>query len=127
MGSIQRLNARSFRAYAGTQVNGKRTRKTKLFTTKREAEAWIRDTEEQLVAVATGAAPPETITVGELVNRWLASRTRDLRPKTIEGYEHTINRHVLPHLGHLRVVVGRQGLAVLRPLVNERAGLIAGH
>lgn len=103
MGSIQRLNARSFRAYAGTQVNGKRTRKTKLFTTKRKAEAWIRDIEERLHDEATGAAPPETITVGELVNRWLASRARELRPKTIEGYEHTINRHVLPHLGHLEV------------------------
>lgn len=103
MGSIQRLNARSFRAYAGTQVNGTRTRKTKLFTTKRQAEAWIREIEEQLVAVATGAAPPETITVAELVERWLVARARELRPKTIEGYEHTVNRHLLPHLGHIEV------------------------
>ncbi len=99
MGSVQRLDTRRYRAYAGRQVNGKRTIKTKLFTTKKAAEEWIVLTEERMAAEANGGMPAEDITVAELLERWLTSRSRELRPGTIEGYRATIRAHIEPHIG----------------------------
>jgi integrase len=65
----------------------------------------------------------EGLTVAGLLERWLESKTRDLRPSTLLSYRSTARLYITPMIGRLR-------LERLRPLDLERmvaALLEAGH
>ncbi|MHA0035366.1 tyrosine-type recombinase/integrase [Deinococcus sp. PESE-13] len=42
---------------------------------------------------------PDHQLLGAAVDEWLESRRRELKPKTLAGYEHLINKHLKPRLG----------------------------
>lgn len=80
--------------------NGRRVSKT--FNTKREANAWIVRT---LNEIQQGVDPtPQQITVAQFLERWLADVARmKCRPKTIEGYEGVVRVHIVPAIGALKL------------------------
>jgi len=68
--------------------------------TRKDAE---RKLAELLHQVDTGGfVRPARLTVGELLKRWLKDYVwSNLAPKTAEGYEHIVRRHLVPALGSL--------------------------
>lgn len=46
---------------------------------------------------------PDTLTVAELLERWLAVKADDVRPQTLRNYELFITKHILPTLGAVPV------------------------
>lgn len=82
-------------------ITGKRKRITRYAKTKREAEA-IRA--ELLLALHQGAVlEPAKSSLGEWLKVWLRQKAPSLKPKTLSDYEGILNRHVLPHLGTVRL------------------------
>ncbi|MCS7256461.1 MAG: tyrosine-type recombinase/integrase [Thermomicrobium sp.] len=47
--------------------------------------------------------PPGTLTLGELVERWLATERRRWKPRTLANYQRLYQRHVAPVLGPVRL------------------------
>jgi integrase len=45
--------------------------------------------------------PPEKITLGEYLERWLQTQRQPLAPSTFASYEGNIRLHVLPHIGSI--------------------------
>ena len=68
--------------------------------TKKEAEKRLSDVLHQL-DTGTFMKPGKT-TLGEFLERWLKDYAwTNLAPRTAEGYEHIIRRHLLPSLGNI--------------------------
>lgn len=113
-GSVhQRLDSGRYQAglVVGYNDQGNPVRVRKVFDSADEADLWLA---EQRVAQARGELIiPENETLQERVDAWLASRERDVRPRTILEYRSTLERLVLPHLGNIK-------LADLKPLHVER-------
>jgi integrase len=72
------------------------------FATKRDAQNYLTKT---LAALQTGAfTEPTKVTVGEyLLIRWLPGRAPSLRASTFDSYRRSIDLHVIPALGHVRL------------------------
>lgn len=81
---------------------GKRRSKSVYRKTRRAVADAIRD---GLKAAEQGTlVGDERQTVGEFLTRWLQDVARPrVRPRTLTGYEGCIERHVRPHLGHVRL------------------------
>ncbi|MGB9866589.1 MAG: tyrosine-type recombinase/integrase [Bacillota bacterium] len=80
------------------------------FKTKREAEAYKA---QVLVELQRGAfVEPAKITVAEYAERWLASVKPNLAPRTWQGYELNLRKHVLPFIGQAE-------LSKLQPLALQ--------
>ena len=48
---------------------------------------------------------PDKITVGEYLERWLKDYVRpNLAPRTAEGYEHILRKHLIPALGNITLI-----------------------
>lgn len=63
---------------------------------------------------------PARHAVGVFLQRWLDEiATPRLRPRTLEGYRHHVQRHLIPHLGHLRLQ--QLGPSHVQALINELA------
>src|SRR5438309_7915759 len=78
-------------------------RRTPSFRTKEAAEARLA---EVLVECRQKALPvvDPNITVADYAGHWLTTlRATDLKPRTIESYDDTLQRHVVPRLGSARV------------------------
>jgi integrase len=45
--------------------------------------------------------PPEKITLGEYLDRWLQTQEHSLSPSTFASYEGNIRLHILPHIGSI--------------------------
>lgn len=83
-------------------ISGKRKQTTKLFDTKREAQAWER--ERQARADSTGRVARERRTVGALLDQWLRTVARHrVKPTTYNTYEVSIRVHLKPALGDIAV------------------------
>lgn len=93
--------------------DGKRNRKYFYGNARREVQekltAALRDQQRGLPAV------PERETVGEYLTRWLQDVARHtVRATTFESYERLIRRHLIPHIGRLRLArLGPQDLSRL--------------
>lgn len=85
------------RAFGGVAPDGKPLRPSVTFRgTRTQAKAAM----AQLLTEARAATPrPETITVGELLDRWLEHSARSLTPATVAGYRGKIARRIRPALG----------------------------
>lgn len=90
---------------AGRGPDGRRRQVTRSgFSTKREAEAQLRDVSSR---EASEIAAVHRLTTGEYLTQWLASK-RALRPTTRESYASHVRLYLQPWLGHVL-------LADLRP------------
>ncbi len=82
-------------------VDGKRKRKAATRPTRREAVEWLREAQQ---SHQSGALVSRTPTVAEwfvtYLDEYAATR---LRPRTLANYRRTIERHILPALGRLRL------------------------
>lgn len=65
----------------------------------REVRAPAQATVVQLMTQVKPPAPD--VTIREWVERWLAGLTN--RPSTCATYAHSMNKHIVPELGHIRV------------------------
>jgi integrase len=84
--------------------DGKRRQKTRTFDTKREAQAWLAKTKED---IRNNELPDDKITVAAYLTQWLEGK-QALRPSTRVEYARHINNIFIPELGRLK-------LADLRP------------
>lgn len=72
------------------------------FGTKRDAQAFLTTT---LATVQTGLfTEPTKLTLGDyLLGRWLPGRSASLRASTFDAYRRSVELHVIPALGHLKI------------------------
>ena len=93
--------------YDDPHAVGKRKQRRKTFTRKREAEAFLAKTLDQ---INTGNfIEPSLMSVGDYLDHWLDTYARhNVRPTTFRSYEQMIRLHVKPTLG-------AQGLQKLQP------------
>lgn len=106
-GSIQKRvgkRGNSWRVrYDVPQPDGSRKQVSETVATKREAEALLT---RRMHEMHTGAyAPPSTLTVTDLLDRWLAPHAARLSPASVHRYRRAAATHVRPALG--AVPIGR--------------------
>ena len=78
----------------------KKRKKNKLQRVVRE---WL-ESEKEAMRRGTWVST-EAVLYGDFLDRYLSEvATHTCRPKTLESYTYTINKHVRPALGHLRIV-----------------------
>ena len=78
-------------------------RRSKTFRTKREGEVWLA---ERHADIARGEhVAPSAVTVGDAVEAWFADleTSASVRPATLDAYRGDIARHIVPHLGSVRL------------------------
>jgi integrase len=87
-------------AWSYRDADGRPRRKPKKgFRTEREARTFLRRVTSQ---VDTGSyVPPTNLTLGDWLEEWLEGLR--LKPQTIAGYQRDVRRHVVPHIGHLKL------------------------
>src|SRR4051794_4093354 len=79
---------------------GRRRQKTSTHDTKREAQARLAKVTQELRA---GEVYDTKVTVAEFLIGWLEGR-QSLRPSTRQAYQTHLSQHLLPELGHLRLL-----------------------
>jgi integrase len=87
----------------GGVVNGKRVRRAFLGRTAREVDAKLTLAKAALqmgVPVGTGRA----LTVETYLTRWVEAKAHDVRPNTGRSYRGLTSEHLIPRLGHMRLV-----------------------
>lgn len=85
----------------GFAENGRRRRKTLYGDTKAEVLAKL---DEFRHAARTGGLPAGgAMTVGQLLDRWLADTKADTAVRTGEERERLVRKHLRPHLGRVRL------------------------
>ncbi|WP_258111605.1 site-specific integrase [Alicyclobacillus sp. SP_1] len=86
----------------GRDEQGKRKQKwVGGFTTKKEAQAALA---EQVTAVEKGSfVAPANQTFADFLNEWGEQKKLQVRPSTWRSYEWTLNYHIIPHIGHLKL------------------------
>jgi hypothetical protein len=71
---------------------GRRRQKTSTHNTRRDAQAWLAKTTQQLRA---GEAYDTNLTVAEFLTGWLEGR-QSLRPSTRQAYQSHLAEHLIP-------------------------------
>lgn len=86
----------------GRDEHGKRKQKwIGGYRTKREAQAALA---EQVNSVEQGSfIAPVNQTVADFLNEWGNQKKLQVRPSTWRSYEWTLNYHVIPHIGQLKL------------------------
>ncbi len=82
---------------------GERKRRTgRGFASKKEAETALR---RGLTDLESGANVDRTVmTVAEFLNGdWLSAHRQQIRPNTLDAYRSAIQRHIVPHIGAIRL------------------------
>lgn len=82
---------------ASLQVAGKR--RTVYGTTRQEALQKLKELQEW--AERQGELPDSKRTVADLITAWLDAVACDLKPRTLDDYRKTCERHILPVLGRV--------------------------
>ena len=84
-------------------ATGRRKRLARYFHGgKRQAEARLQQIIEDLLKSEAPYQKPSTLRLADYLRDWLKSRMK-LKPKTLQGYGINIEKHIIPHLGGLRV------------------------
>jgi integrase len=82
-------------------LTGRRSRVARGFSgTKREAENALN---ALLTEVADGRASASTVTLSELIDRWLENVGPGLSPRTLGGYRRVSDKRIVPALGTKRI------------------------
>ena len=101
-GSVEQMPDGRFRAILSLgvdPVSGKRVRRKFYGTTKKEALGKLREAQ---AAVATGQyTEPSSLKLSEWLEKWLSLRKPNVEPKTYEGWQSLVARHLKPNLGTL--------------------------
>lgn len=106
-GYLRRLPSKRWQAsYVGP--DGQRHAAPSTFETKGDAEAWL-GVERRLLEGETWVAPAQRASVArrsrvgfaEYADRWVSER--NLKPRTVEGYRHLLDKYLLPTFGELPV------------------------
>lgn len=79
--------------------NGKRY-SASGFATKQEARRWIR---ELVARLERGTRVNDKITLAEYLTDWLELKRQRIRPNSFRCYSTTVNTHIIPTLGHIRL------------------------
>ncbi len=83
-------------------ISGKRRQRKKTFRTKKEAQTALTGWQAEIDKGA--AIDGSRQTVAELLRYWLTTYARhNVRPVTFDGYERTIEKRIIPALGHVPV------------------------
>jgi integrase len=118
MASIRRRKRAKRDVYLVDYFDGAGVRRRLTAATRREAEDLLAD---KIKESREGAAPSpdHDITLAEYAARWLDQVALDVKPRTHQGYEAYLRRHILPTLGSLPVrAVTRR---VIKTLLAEKA------
>ena len=88
----------------GTGPDGKRRRLFETVKSSRKSDAQRR-LNELLVGLEKGVyAPPGRLTLAEHLHNWLTGYVKsNCSPRTFDGYESIIERHLVPTLGHIQL------------------------
>lgn len=86
----------------GTGPGGKRRRKVVYGDTRTEVVAALRQLRTQSRSLQKGEDP--RLTVDRFLSAWLEATAPGLKPTTAEFYERVARVHLMPTLGHLRLV-----------------------
>lgn len=89
------------RITVGYTERGNPRRRAVYAKTKREVEAKL--TELRAMYGSGRLPPPDKLTIAQLFARWLEAKSRQVRPKTMESYRYTWERHIEPSLGSRRL------------------------
>jgi len=76
-------------------------RLTKSFSTKREADAWLREMRNQVDSGLTTAN--HNVLLTDFAKDWLSRKKSQFRPKTFADYTYYCNEIIVPHLGELKL------------------------
>jgi integrase len=124
-GHVQKRGSRWSVRYDEPTADGTRRQRRKGgFATRREAERFLG---EQIQRLGDGSyAEPTRQTFAQFMAEWLPAAKGTVRPLTATNYERVVRRHLVPHLGSLRLqsVSGAHLNALYRQL--EADGLAPG-
>lgn len=71
-------------------------------TRRKDAEVLLRRIQEE-IAAGTYGVKREDPTFSELLERFLAAKTREVKPRTLEDYRYTLEKYALPAFGNKRI------------------------
>lgn len=90
------------KAFIGRDAKGrKRYRSQVVHGRRRDAEAVLLEMQQQ--KRVGGLTPRSNVTLRELVKAWVKHKARDVAPRTLAQYMYTLERYVLPSLGHRKL------------------------
>ena len=90
------------KAFIGRDAKGrKRYRSRVLHGGRRDAEAALLEMLQQ--KSAGSLTPRSTMTLADLAKEWAKHKARDVAPRTLAQYVYTLERYVLPSLGHKKL------------------------
>lgn len=84
-------------------VGGRRKWRAQTFATKREAERFLAETATDIYRGEYIDPTKQVMRFEEVAAKWLAASQHDLKPKTLAGYEWTLNKKLLPEWGAVKV------------------------
>ena len=96
-GTLHKRSSGSWRA--SVSVDGRRIWRT--FKNKREAQAWLRQTLEEIDQGLSFDGSQTSL--NEFMSKWLVSIKSSIRPNTHKQYQQITNQHILPSLGKYRL------------------------
>ncbi|WP_223596688.1 tyrosine-type recombinase/integrase [Neobacillus bataviensis] len=106
MAYIEKRGADSYRlvANAGFDANGKRIRRTKTVKCKNKTEA-KKELAKFVTEIEVGEyIAPEKMTFSKFVEEWKEKyASKQLAPNTYENYVTSLNCHIIPSFGHMRL------------------------
>ncbi len=109
------------KVFWGRDGTGKRQYHCKIITGKKEADAYARTKEHER---DTGKPlKPISLTVNDLLDRWLLHCRRTVREKTLEWYAYLMDKYARPHIGDKKLTAIRLLDFEDLYLHLERAGL----
>lgn len=90
------------RAFIGRDAKGRKQYRSKVIHgLKKDAHAALI---EMLQSKNHGHLTPRgNVRFAELVHEWLGHKSREVEPRTLQGYQDALERYVLPTLGHRRL------------------------
>ena len=84
----------------GYDENGKQKRRVVSGKTKAEVRKKLDALKQQL---GNGTLPIDDLTLSAFLERWLTEKKRQVKPRTIESYQETIDRYIKPKLGRTKL------------------------
>jgi integrase len=99
-GSIFRLSTGRWRAQVSIGPRTHRQYRTRTLPTRSEARVALVELRDELRA---GRRRPQQLTTGAYLEQWVRD-ARNIRPNTRRGYLAVVTYHLVPHIGHLRLV-----------------------
>ncbi len=93
-----RHGPKRYKAVIAVEVDGKRKQKTKTFSKRKDAEAWL---DRYSTDVREGTFRElKKATFGDYIRAWKTTWLPRLKPLTVDGYQSVLSRHLLPEFEH---------------------------